>query len=105
MIFTEMREISNQRIDLKESEHLMVNLGFIIDNSDRIELLKLWDYLSPTKASTIPLDKLFNVLLNIQNIKGKGDFKECRKLHYKFNKFFKNRENFINEHKRKKLEE
>ncbi len=90
---------------MKESEHLMVNLGFIKDNSDRIELLKLWDYLNPSRASTICLEKLCNILLNIQNIKGKGDFKECRKIHYKFSKLFKNREEYVTECKRRKLEE
>ena len=92
-----MQDIENQRIDLKECENLMVNMGFIVNNCDRIEMMKLWDYINPKGVSTINLDKLLNVLLNIQNIKGKGDFKECRKIHYKFSKFFKNRENFLND--------
>ncbi len=79
---------------------MMVNLGFVKDNSDRIELMKLWEYLGGSneqKSCVIYMDKLLNVLLHIQNIKGKGDYKECRKIHYKFQKLFKNRETYINE--------
>ena len=105
LIFTEMQEIENQRIDLKECENLMVSMGFVRNNCDRIEMMKMWDYINPERASTVNLEKLLSVLLNIQNIKGRGDFKECRKIHYKFNKFYKNRENFVNEQKKRKIEE
>lgn len=33
------------QVDLHKSDEIMVALGFIKDNSDRIDLFKLWDSL------------------------------------------------------------
>jgi hypothetical protein len=80
-----------------------MRLGFIDTESsiDRIELLKIWEHLTYSKNThiRINLSAFYNFLLNIQNIKGNSDYKDCRKVHYKFSRLFKNREQYVKENK------
>ncbi|CDW82932.1 UNKNOWN [Stylonychia lemnae] len=107
-MFGRIQDFDFHQVDLKQIEEIMASLGFIRDNTDRIELLKLWEYIGHKESSLgcsyIYLDQLFNILLNIQNIRGKTDYKECRKIHYKFARFYKNREQFVKIIKKKTVE-
>jgi len=91
------------QVDLKQTEELMVQLGFVVDNSDRIDLFKLWELMAQGQQ-LVNLSTLFNTLLNVQNIRGASDPKECRKLHHRFGRLFRNRELLLRQRKRKEQE-
>eukprot|EP00347_Sterkiella_histriomuscorum_P009696 403340228 len=101
-IFGQINNIELIHFDYRQVEEIMVELGFIQDNSDRIELFKIWELLGfkeKKQGQTVYSDKLLNLLFNILNVKGTTDYKECRKIHYKFQKLFQNRMNFLKEQK------
>eukprot|EP00347_Sterkiella_histriomuscorum_P018393 403345672 len=101
-IFGQINNIELIHFDYRQVEEIMVELGFIQDNSDRIELFKIWELLGfkeKKQGQTVYSDKLLNLFFNILNVKGTTDYKECRKIHYKFQKLFQNRMNFLKEQK------
>lgn len=67
--------VTGEGLDLKQTEEILVHLGFIDSccNDDKLEFLRLWDtIMSTSMTASLSPSILFTYLLAIQNIKRKN---------------------------------